>query len=164
MRHWQRSDQRLIEFKRTVDHVRLGLQIIWNRVAGVEREPKHALQIPHRFGRRINRHGTTRVRKPPEIIEAHDVIGMRVRENYRVHVANIFAQRLGPEIGPRVYDERTFRSFDINRGAQPVIARIGRPADIAITTNHRHPLRCSGAKESQNQLRALLAKAFGVES
>ena len=33
-----------------VDNVRLGFQIIWNRIARVESEPKHALEIGHRFG------------------------------------------------------------------------------------------------------------------
>ena len=80
--------------------MRLGPQIIRNWIARVECELKHALQIAHRFLRCINRHRTPRVRKSSEIIEAHDVIGMRVCENYRVHVADIFAERLGPKSVP----------------------------------------------------------------
>ena len=131
--------------------MRLGLQIIWNRIAGVEREPKYALQIPHRFGRCIYRHRAQCVRKAPEIIEAHDVIGVRMRENHRVQIADIFAKRLGPKISPSIHHPRTFRRLNIDRGAQPIIARIGRPADVAIAANHRHALRRAGAEKGRGK-------------
>ena len=41
-----------------------------------------------------------RVREAPKVVETHDMIGVRMRENYCVHIADIFAKRLGPEIGP----------------------------------------------------------------
>ena len=129
--------------------MRLGLQIIWNQIAGAEREPKRALQIPHRFRRCINRHRATCVRKSPKIIEAHDVIGVRVRENDRIDFADIFAKRLGPEIGPSVHHERALGRFDIDRRTQPLIARIWRSTHIAIATNHWHTLRRSGAEERE---------------
>ena len=133
--------------------MRFGFQIIGSRVTRVERELKHALQIAHRFGRCINRNRATRVRKTSEIVKAHDVVRVRVRENYSIHIADIFAQRLGPEISASVHDKRALWRFDINRRAQPVIARIGRSAHVAFTTDHRHALRCSGAEECDNQLR-----------
>jgi hypothetical protein len=34
-----------------------------------------------------------------------------------------------------------------------LVARIGRPADVAIAANHRHPLRCARAKESNSEFR-----------
>jgi hypothetical protein len=76
---------------------------------------------------------------------------VRVRENYRVDVADILAERLCSEIGPSVHHKRAFRGFDINRGAQPVIARVGRPADIAIAADHRHTLRCSGTEKGHRK-------------
>ena len=144
--------------------MRLGLQIIWNRIARIEREPKHALQIAHRFGGCIDRHRASRVRKTPQIIKAHDVIGVRMRENDRIDTANILAQRLCSEIGTSVHHKRALGRFHIDRGAQPLIAWVRRAADFAIATNHRHALRRAGAKERERELRALLAKAFGVVS
>ena len=93
------------------------------------------------------------MRKSPQIVKAHDVIGVRVRENDRIDTPNILAQRLCPEISPSIHDPRAFWRFDIDRGAQPLVARVGRPAHIAITTNHRHPLRGAGAQESNSQFR-----------
>ena len=52
--------------------------------------------------------------KAPQIVEAHNVIGVRMRENNGIDIANIFAERLRPEIGSRVHHPRAFRGFDIN--------------------------------------------------
>lgn len=54
------------------------------------------------------------MRKTPKIVKAHNVIGMGVRENYRVNVSNVFAQRLRPEIGSRVDNPRTLWGLDID--------------------------------------------------
>src|SRR6266496_2437426 len=151
MRHRQWSDQCLTEFERAVNYVRLRLQIIWNWIAGVECEPKHALQILHRFGRRIDRHRASRVRKSPEIVKAHDVISVGVRENYRIDFPNILAQRLCPEISPSVHHKRALWSFHIDRGAKPLVTRIRRAADIAIAANHRHSLRSSGPEKGDRK-------------
>jgi hypothetical protein len=102
------------------------------------------------------------VRKSPQIVKAHDVIGVRMRENDRIHFANILAQRLCPEISPGIHNPRTFRRLDIDRGAQPLVARIGRPAYIAIAANHRHTLRRAGAEECDLELRLFLVVVAGV--
>jgi hypothetical protein len=75
-----------------------------------------------------------------------------MRENDRIDTPNTFAQYLSPEICAGIYDPRAFRRFDIDRGAQPLVARIGRVANIAIATNHRHALRCSGAEKDHRKL------------
>jgi len=47
-----------------------------------------------------HRPASTRARaKSAKIVKAHDVIGVRVRENDGIDPADIFAQRLRPEIG-----------------------------------------------------------------
>jgi hypothetical protein len=157
--------------------VRLRFQIIWNRIARVEREPKRALQISHRFRRCIYRYRAARVRKSSEIIKAHNVVGVRMRENDRIDFANILAQCLCPEICASIHYPRTFRRLDINRGTQPLIPRIRGAAYIAIATNHRHTLRRAGAEKRERELRLFLVvvvptrrgdpgrvDAFGVES
>ena len=78
------------------------------------------------------------MRKSPEIVKAHDVISVRVRENYRIDFANILAQRLCSEICASIHYPRAFWRFDIDRGAQPLVAWIGRVADGAgIYRGHR---------------------------
>jgi len=54
------------------------------------------------------------LRKSPQIIKAHDVIGVRVRENDRIDAPNILAQCLSPEICAGIHDPRGFRRFDID--------------------------------------------------
>jgi len=104
------------------------------------------------------------VRKSSEIIEAHNVIGVRMREDDRIDFANFLAESLCSEIGTSVHHKRALGRFHIDRGAQPLIAWVRRAADFAIATNHRHALRRAGAKERERESRALLAKAFGVVS
>jgi hypothetical protein len=54
------------------------------------------------------------VRKSPDIVKAHDVIGMRMRENDRIDTPNVLTQRLCPEICASVYNPGAFRGFDID--------------------------------------------------
>ena len=68
------------------------------------------------------------------------MIGVRVSENDRIDTPNILAQCLSPEICAGIHDPRAFGRFDIDRGPQPLVARVGGAADIAIATNHRHTL------------------------
>jgi len=144
MRYWQRCDQCLAQFKRAMNYMRLRLQIIWNWIAGVERKLKHPLQITHCFGRCINRHGASRVRKAAEIVKAHYMIGVRMRENDCIYAANVFSERLCSKIGSRIHHPGTFRRFDIDhersrwsRGSgdwqtsqsQPIM---GTPCDVPV--------------------------------
>jgi hypothetical protein len=92
------------------------------------------------------------VRKSPEIIEAHDVIGVRMCKNDRINTVNILAERLCSEIGPGVHHKRALGRFHIDRGAQPLIPRVRRAADFAIAANHRHALRRAGAKKGEREL------------
>ncbi len=80
------------------------------------------------------------MRKASEIVKAHDMIGVRMRENDCIYSANAFSERLCSKIGSGIHYPGTFRRFDIDRRAQPLVAGVGRPADIAIAANHRHAL------------------------
>ena len=94
--------------------MRFRFQIPWNWIRSFEGKLEDALKVAHGFGRCVNRHRAARMREPPKIVEAHDVIGMRMSENHCIDSADIFAQRLRPKIGSRVNDPRTFRRFDVN--------------------------------------------------
>jgi hypothetical protein len=106
--------------------VRFRFQITRKGIQAFESEHKDALEIPHCFHGSVDRHGATRVRETPQIIEPHDVVGVRVRENYGIHPPNILTQRLRPKIRTGVDDERTFRRLDVDGRAQPLIPWIGR--------------------------------------
>src|ERR1700694_983885 len=133
--------------------MRFRFQIIRNGVCGLERELKNTFEIAHCFGRGINRHRPARVRKSAKVVEAHNMVGVRVRENDSVDATNVFAQRLGSEIGAGIDDERRLGGFDVNRGAQTFIPRIGRSTYFAVATNHRYALRSPGAQEGERELR-----------
>ena len=63
--------------------------------------------------------------KGAEIVEAHDVIGVRMGENNRIEPPNILPQRLGPKVGPGIDYPRGFGRFHIDGRAQTLIARVG---------------------------------------
>ena len=114
MRHRQGCDHGQSQLEGSIDQVWFGLQISRKWIQCFESELKDTLEIAHRLGGGINWHRTAGVRKASEIIKAHDVISMRVGENYRIDMSNIFAQRLGSEIGSRVDDPRTVGRLDVN--------------------------------------------------
>ena len=76
-----------------------------------------------------------------------------MREHDGIEPPNIFAQRLCPKISAGIDNERALRRFNVDRRSQPLIARIGRTADVAIATDHRHALRCARAEKSKDQAR-----------
>jgi hypothetical protein len=88
-----------------------------------------------------------------QIVEPHDVVGVRMREDDRVEPADIFAQGLGAKVGAGVDHPGAFRRFDIDGRAQTLIARIGRMTDLTIAADHGHALRSSRAEEGQDKLR-----------
>jgi hypothetical protein len=136
--------------------VRLWFQITGKWIGPFEGEEKNALKIGHGFGRGIDRHRTALPGKAPQIIEAHDVIGVRMGENDGVDAADIFAQGLGAKIRSGIDDESGLRCLDVNGRTEAFIARIGGMADRAIAPDHRNALRRSGAEKSEDE--------FGVES
>src|SRR6266536_2327936 len=76
VRNRQRRDYCFTQPKRTVNKMRLRLQITGKSVGPFKSEHKNALEIGHGFGGGINRHGATLPGKPPQIVEPHDVVSM----------------------------------------------------------------------------------------
>src|SRR5437588_12126156 len=129
------------------------LQITGKTIEAVESEFKNAFEIAHRFRRGVDRHRAECVRKTPKIVEPHDVIGVRMRKDYRIEPPNIFAQNLSAKILAGIQTPRAFGSLNVNRRTQPLVARIGRMADFAIATDHRHALRSAGTEKGEAKLR-----------
>src|SRR5947209_6372559 len=93
------------------------------------------------------------MRETAKVIKPHNMVGVRMGEDHGVDMANIFAQRLGPEIGAGIHDPGRFRCLDVDRRAQAFIARIGRLADGAVAADHRHALRSARAQKGERELR-----------
>ena len=70
------------------------------------------------FGFKIAGEGIERLEgelKSAQIIEAHDVVRMRMSKDDRVDFANVRPKGLRPEIGASIDDERALGSLDIDR-------------------------------------------------
>ena len=83
-----------------------------------------------------------------QIVQAHDVIRMTMRVEHGVDLGEAVLQRLLAQIRARVdEDARAARDVDEDRGTQPLVFRIGRPADQARAADHRNAVRGAGAEK-----------------
>ena len=87
-----------------------------------------------------------------QIVEAHDVIGVGMGEDHRIEAVELFAQRLLAQVGRGVDQDFGRGRFEMERGAGPLVARIGREADRAAAADHRHALRRARAEHGHDQL------------
>ena len=87
------------------------------------------------------------------IVQAHDVIGVAVREHDRVDAADALLQRLLAQIG-RGVDEDLRAVFDVDEieGRVRRVARIGRAAHRAPAADHRHAVRSAAAQDGDVRL------------
>ena len=108
-----------------------------------------------RSRRRINVHGMNHRRVIHEIESAHVVDTARmilvlVRQQDRIETAYPRTQHLAAEIGAGIdHEARSAVGLDHRRGAQPLVAAIGRSADFAAASDHRHALGGSRTKNRQ---------------
>ena len=81
-----------------------------------------------------------------DLVEPEDVIRVAVREEHRVHARDAVRQRLLPQIGRGVHqDRRAARHVHVDRRAQPLVARIGRtgrPRMCSRSSARRTTCRC----------------------
>ena len=68
------------------------------------------------------------------VVEAHNVIGVPVRQEDGVKAIYTCAQALLPEIGGRVNDDVLAIAGEEQRWAEPVVVRITRTADRAVAS------------------------------
>lgn len=76
MRDRQRRDLGFTEKKWARNDVRFGFEIARKRIKRFESELKDPLQILHRVGRGVNWHEAALISEPPQVVEAHDMVGM----------------------------------------------------------------------------------------
>ena len=86
--------------------------------------------------------------EPAHVVESHDVIGVAVGEQDRVHAIEIVGEGLSTEIRGRI-DEHAHPvgQFEQDRRPAPAIARVRRAAGAAAAADHRHAVGRPGAEE-----------------
>lgn len=146
------------EEKRSVKNHRLGPNIrLENRTFG-ERVSEGSPQRAHGFFIGIDRHATVfHLTKAPQVVEAQDVIAVRVGVDYGVQFPQSLTKALRAKIRRSVENEADFGSLDEGGRAQALIARVRRGADLTIATNYRNPRRGSRPEKSHCKLRHFFA-------
>ena len=84
-----------------------------------------------------------------QIIEAQDVVGMRVRVQNRIDAIDTGTQRLRAKVGPCINQHHMTVVAQRDRRPQTVVARVRRPADMAVTAQRWHAHRRAGTEEEQ---------------
>ena len=102
----------------------------------------------------------------PAVVHAHDVIGMRVGDEHRIEIAEFLPQHLSAKIRSGVDDQPDRRGFDVDRGAQPMVARVGQKGLWILLSDDGNPLRgaCTQEAERERHRRRLRAVATRCQS
>ena len=113
---------------------------------------EHIGELPADRGPRLgvgvarDRPGLERV-ELPQVVEAQDVVGVRVGEEHGVHAVDRVAEHLLTQVGGCVHQQaRLPRHVHHDGGPQTRVARIRGAAHGAATPDHRHPVRGAGAE------------------
>ena len=92
--------------ERTVDEVLFGHEITLRPRTSMKGITKYPAKIVHRgFVRVYRRRPAAQIAKATAIVQAHDVVGVGMREKDGIEMTNFFAQTLDAELGRRVNDE-----------------------------------------------------------
>ena len=91
----------------------------------------------------------TEVADAAAVIHSHDVVGMGMRDEDGIQIAEFLTEHLGPEIWSGVDDQSNRRRLDVNRGAQSVIPRVGQKGLRILLSDDGNPLRGACAQEAE---------------
>ena len=125
-------------------------------------EERPANRVP-RLRVRVARDRTALQRvEAAHIVEAEDVVRVRVREEDRVDARDPVRKRLLAQVGRGVdEDPRAIGHVDVDRRAQPAIARVGGSAGRARAADHRHAVRRAGAEHRDPALQGVMMRDCG---
>src|SRR4051794_11466394 len=101
----------------------------------------------HRIRERLNRLALPEIERA-DVVEAHEVIGVGVREEDEVEPWDRELQELQAKVGTRVDEEVLAGVLDLDGLAQSFVARVGRRADVARASDYGDAGGCSAAEES----------------
>jgi hypothetical protein len=103
-----------------------------------------------------------------EVVHAEDVVGMRVRIEDRVDMADSFPQCLIAKVGSRVDDHRlagpVVRPLDSDRRTAAGIPRIGGSTDVTFASERGDAHRSAAAKDEDLSLQGLFGPPWRVRS
>ena len=105
----------------------------------VEDVGKAAPDGGHGFGGGVNRDGAALPEiEGPNIVQAHEMVRVRMREEHGIEPVDPGAQRLRPEVGRGIDQNVTARVADQDGGPQAVVAGIGGAANGAVAADGGH--------------------------
>lgn len=146
----QRYDGGFTEVKRTVDGLRKGLQVATVVVFTIEGILEHPFQHSEAFWGAIDRHELVYIDgESPQIVEAGEMIHVRMREDRRVEMADVFTQALRSKIRPCIHYPGKFGCLDVDRAAQSFVPRVTASTNCAITANHGDADGGAGAEKRE---------------
>ncbi len=104
----------------------------------------------------------------PQIVHSHNVIGMAVGEQHRIHPADAVGQTLRPQIRPGIHQQALVAGLDHDRRACAAVARFRRVAGAPVARtirppDQRHPARSATAKNGDFQERQRLTMPCGTD-
>ena len=166
---WQLEwgDLQVTDFEGPVDHMGLRVEIAegnWVSPEGVIVDPSQRTE--GLLGGIDRQRAFPQVTDAPAVVHAHDVICMRVGDENGVEIAEFFPQHLSAEIGSGVDDQPDCRGFDVDRGAQSMVARVGQKGLWILLSDDGNPLRgaCTQEAERERHRRRLRAVATRCQS
>jgi len=122
-------------------------------VGGIKRIAENPLQITERGRGAVNGHlFVLDLAKPPQIVEAEDVVGVGVGINDRIQSGDILAQALKPVIGRGVNLEGCVGCAEQRRGAKAFVPHILGATNPALAANNRYPMRRAGPQKCDFQI------------
>ena len=146
------NDHCLSQLERFPDHLRLDAQVVLPGLGIVEHEAEGFLESLHRgLGGKDGHLSVLHLAEAPHVVEAHDVVGVSVGEERRIHAGDLLSEALDPKIGCRVDDEVTLGSPDQKRSASAVVAGIRGSADSAVAADDWNTLGGSSSEKGDFQ-------------
>src|ERR1700680_4679359 len=103
----------------------------------------------------------------PHIVETHDVVGVRMSEQYGVHARNLGSERLLAKVRCGVNQDAVVSIVNVDGRAQPIVARVIRTAHRAMTADRGYPDASAGTehRDFQRVRRHLCASlSFGARA
>ena len=97
-----------------------------------------------------------------QIVEAEDVIGVRMRIEDRIDVADVFAQGLLAEIGSGVDEDAVVCPLHGGGGARAPVAGIRRGANAAFASERRNAHGSAAAKDGERGLHSVVYRQLRV--
>ena len=96
-----------------------------------------------------HRHSIAQITEAAAVIQTHDVIRVRVRENHRVEPVDFFAQALDAEFRRRVHDDFYPVRRDINGRPRAPVFGVRQKFRRIFLADERHALRRAAAEKCE---------------